>query len=171
MRFWLLDDGPFGLLAKNLNPSWNWPASCLHIVKEVALAAQEDRSGRRTSWLGLRQGSRSVIEVHPIMAGTAAAKFLFEYLRPNAPGATKNLGEDASIAFCAKEQSDAVFVTMDKGAAFVALAELGPTRVASPLDLWRELFAEGLIDESQFSNLCDAVVKALGLPGTPARVL
>jgi hypothetical protein len=171
MRFWVLDDGPFGLLAKNFDSSWSWPALCLHVVEEVASAAPQDRSGRRMRLLQQRQGDQPVVEVHRIIAGSPAAQYLFEYLRSNAPHATKNLGEDASIAFCAKERRDAVFVTMDKLAAFVALCELGPSRVSSPFDLWHELRMEGLIDQPVFRSLCEAVAKPPGLPGTPGRIL
>lgn len=170
MTVWVLDDGPLGVLAKHYNAGWLWPARSLHTVAEVALAASQDKTGRRKSLLAMRQSGEPVIEVHSIMAGSQGARFLFEYLRPNAPSATKNLGEDAAIAYCAIERTDGCFVTMDRGAAFLALAELGSARVATPFDLWDDLLSKGLISPDEFSRLCDLVWKSLGLPGVPQRI-
>jgi hypothetical protein len=118
----------------------------------------------------MQQGGEPVIEVHSIMAGSPAAVFLFEYLRPIASSATKDLGEHAAISYCAIERKDASFVTMDKGAAFLALAELGTGRVATPFDLWDDLRTKGLVTLAEFSSLCDAVRKSLALPGVPQRI-
>jgi hypothetical protein len=170
MTVWVLDDGPFGILAKHYNPSWSWPARSLHIVEEVASAAPQDKSGRRQKLLAMRQSDGPVIEIHKIMTGSAAANYLFQYLRPSASSATKNLGEDASIAYCAIEQTDGAFVTTDKGAAFVALAELGMGRVAAPFDLWKELLSRKLVSKAEFSDLCDWVRKSFNLPGIPRRL-
>jgi hypothetical protein len=170
MTFWVLDDGPFGTLAKHYNAGWSWPARSLHTVAEVASAAPRDQSGRRNSLLAMSQSGEPVIEVHSIMVGSEAARFLFEYLRPHAPRATKNLGEDAAIAYCAVERKDACFVTMDKGASFLALAELGSGRVATPFDLWDDLLSKGLIDPAEFLRLCELVYRSIGLPGVPQRI-
>lgn len=170
MTFWVLDDGPFGTLAKHYSAAWSWPARSLHTVAEVASAASLDQSGRRNTLLAMSQSGEPVIEVHSIMAGSVAASFLFEYLRPHASSATKNLGEDAAIAYCAIERTDACFVTMDKGATFLALAELGSGRVATPFDLWDDLVSKGLISPAEFSSLCELVRKSLGLPGVPQRI-
>ncbi len=153
MTVWILDDGPLGLLARRYNPAWSWPSRSLHTLAEVASAAPLDKSGRRNSLLGMNQSGEPVIEVHSIMAGSPAARFLFEYLRPRASGATKNLGEDAAISYCAFERTDACFVTMDKGAAFLALAELGTGRVATPFDLWHDLLTQELVSSAEFSSL------------------
>jgi hypothetical protein len=53
---------------------------------------------------------------------------------------------------------EAVFVTMDKGAAFVALAELGPARVATPFDVWSWLREQSLISAEQRRALDNATV-------------
>jgi hypothetical protein len=170
MTVWVLDDGPLGVLAQNYNSAWSWPGRSLHTVAEVASAASKDKSGRRESLFAMQHGDDPVIEVHSIMARSSAARFLFDYLRPKATSATKNLGEDAAIAFCAVEDSDAIFVTMDKGAAFLALAELGMERVATPFDVWRDLLSRRLISHAEFSSLCEAVRKSVGLPGIPQRI-
>lgn len=148
MTFWVLDDGPFGSLAKHYNRVWSWPARFLHTVAEVASAASLDRSGRRNSLLDMQHSGQPVIEVHSIMAGSKAANFLFEYLRPRAASATKNLGEDAAIAYCVTERTDACLVTDDKHAAFLALAELGRGRVATPFDLWDDLLSRSSVRTS-----------------------
>jgi hypothetical protein len=170
MTVWVLDEGPLGILARHYNRAWTWTGRTLHTVAEVASAAPLDKSGRRKSLLAMQHGGEPVIEVHSIMAGSPAAIFLFEYLRPNASSATKDLGEHAAISYCAIERTDACFVTMDKGAAFLALAELGTGRVATPFDLWDDLLAARLLSSDEFFKLCDAVHKSVGLPGVPQRI-
>jgi hypothetical protein len=118
----------------------------------------------------MKQDGEPVFEVHSIRENSEAAAFLFEYLRPRAASATRNLGEDAAIAYCAIENTQSCFVTMDKGAAFLALAELGVGRVATPFDLWDELLRESLISEDEFRSLCQFVQKALSLPGMPKHL-
>ncbi len=170
MSVWVLDDGPFGLLATQADLSAPWPSSALHVVAEVADSARLDQSGRRQALLTLTgSGGLPVVQVHQILTGSAAATFLFSYLRPNAASATKDLGEHASIALCALELLDGVFVAMDKGAVFLALAELGRERVAMPFDLWSDLLAKNLIGATQYGELCQRTVKQTGLPGLPAR--
>ncbi len=52
----------------------------------------------------------------------------------------------------------------------IALAELGPGRVASPFDDWDWLRAEGVIDQDGFDVLCDRVlIEDAGFPGRPLR--
>jgi len=169
---WLVDDGPFGELARQFDPAWSWPAGTLHVMEEVSSGAIEDRSKRRQSLLAMKtpQGE-PVVVVHSLILGRPASKMLFEYLRPNAPNATKNLGEDASIAYAARESSTAVFVAFDKGACFLALGEIGRDRVASPFDLWDDLKQRGLLTATQFENLCNRTQKLSNLPGIPARLV
>jgi hypothetical protein len=107
------------------------------------------------------------------MEGTPAASMLYEYLRLNSTHATKDLGEDASIAFCAMVRTDSIFVTQDKGAALVALSELGSGHVATPFELWFDLRGRGLVSAEQFQRLCESTLKTLKSdstwPGIPAR--
>jgi hypothetical protein len=74
-----------------------------------------------------------------------------------------------AIAFCALVEPEGVFVPADKRAAFLALAELGPGRVATPFDLWAHLKDGGLITTEQFTFLCERTAKGGGLPGVPLR--
>lgn len=173
MSIWILDDGPFGALALSFDSTWNWPPATLHMVKEVAGGAMKDRSGRRQRLLSMMNAGQPCISVHEIQEGTPAAEMLYGYLRPDSTHATKDLGEDASIAFCAMVRSDAFFVTQDRAAALVALAELGPGRVATPFDLWHDLEEKALISRNQCQELCDATYKSAKdlLPGIPRRIL
>jgi hypothetical protein len=140
------------------------------MVREVASGARTDKSGRRRKLLEMASNGAASITVHDILEGTPAATMLFEYLRLNSTDATKNLGEDASIAFCAMERTDAIFVTQDKGAALIGLAELGLGRVATPFDLWHDLLEQGLVSKEQFQFLCESTRKSDGTwPGIPVR--
>ena len=142
---WLIDDGPFGLLARVLDHRWDWPASTLHMARAVADGGARDKSGRRQQLLSRQNSGQPWIRVHGIQPGTPAAGMLYNHLRHNRYQSTEHLGEHASIALAATTLPTAVFVTMDKGAAFLALAELGRDRVATPYELWNWLCAEGFI--------------------------
>ncbi|HZL16785.1 MAG TPA: hypothetical protein VFG23_03450 [Polyangia bacterium] len=166
---WLVDDGPLGLLALEFDPAWRWPASTLHVVEEVAAGAASDRSTRRTQLLQLKGADRPSVVVHAVAADSAAGEMLYRHLRPKGVASTKNIGEDVAIAFAATMDSEAVFVTMDKAAAYAALAELGPGRVASPFDLWAHLLDAGHVSKAQYDRLLDRTWKGRGLPGVPWR--
>ncbi|HEY4159822.1 MAG TPA: hypothetical protein VGM29_17045 [Polyangiaceae bacterium] len=167
---WLLDDGPFGQLAREFQPKWDWPAATLGVVDVVAQAAAKDKSGRRAKLLGMTTPNGGAVSVLGLLADSAAADLLFDYFRPNASFATKDWGEHASIAYCVADDRDAIFVTCDRGAAYLALAELGPGRVASPFDLWHWLASEGLVSVDTLNALCQFTIKNAGdLPGVPSR--
>jgi hypothetical protein len=169
---WVVDDGPFGVLARYFEPSWPWGARTLEVVESVAAGASADKSGRR--WTLLQAGSAEgrIVTVKSLAVGSPAAALVMDYLRRNETSATRDLGEDESIAYCMAEAADATLVTMDKRAAFIALAELGPGRVATPFDLWSWLAGEGVVDARQRAALDEATVKQdSGLPGVPRRLL
>jgi hypothetical protein len=171
MTRFVLDDGPIGVLAM-VNPGWQWPANTLHVVDEVAAAAARDRSRRRQTLFAMESGGAPCIRVHPILTTSVAADHLFNHLRTRASNASRDLGEDASIAYCMGEDPEAVFVAMDKRAAYVALAELGTGRVASPFDCWAWLRDRGHITLGDFEALCARLLKVdVGLPGLPRRFL
>jgi hypothetical protein len=171
MTMWVLDDGPFSTLARVYSDAWNWPADSLHVVDEVAAAASQDRSGRRQKLLGMiSTAGKPVVHVHEILDGSAASDMLFDYLRKQESHADKDLGEDASIAFCAKEAPEAVLVLSDRRGAFIALAELGRNRVATPFDLWEDLKSRGLVSPEEAQALHTATLKGdSSLPGIPRR--
>jgi hypothetical protein len=143
------------------------------MVREVASNARNDRSGRRQRLLSMMSAGQPCIAVHDIQEGTPTAEMLYGYLRPDSTHATKDIGEDASIAFCAMERSDTLFVTQDRAAALIALAELGPGRVATPFDLWHDLEEKALISRDQCQALCNSTYKSAKdlLPGVPRRIL
>lgn len=167
---WVLDDGPFGMLAQHFNPGWVWSPELLEVVESVAAGAAADKSGRRQSLLNLLAAGEPAIAVRSLAFGSPGA-LAFEYLRKDEVEATKNVGEDESIAYCMTEASDAIFVTFDKVAAHIALAELGGARVASTFDLWFWLADKRMISERERDALCQAFLKKDStLPGIPLRL-
>ena len=169
MSSWVLDDGPFGRLARQFDAGWRWPPQTFHVVEQVAAAAKNDRTGRRTQLLEMPD---SAVAVHAVMPSSNAGRFIFDYLRSSETSATKDLGEDASLALCVFELPDSIFVVEDKAAAFLALAELGPARVATPFDFFAHLRDEKLIDAGAFAALCESLVRAHhpALVGVPYRL-
>lgn len=168
---WVVDDGPLGLLARFFDPGWLWRPDTLEIMDSVAASAPQDKSGRRQQLLALQASARPAIAVRSLLVGSEAANVVLNYLRQDTRSATRDLGEDESIAYCMVEAKDAVFVTMDKRAAFVALAELGPGRVATPFDLWGWLAEERMLNATVRTALFEASHGAdRGLPGVPRRV-
>lgn len=103
------------------------------------------------------------------MASSPAAAYLLGHVRRKSYSATKNVGEDVAVALAATDLPSAVFVTLDKAAAFMALAELGPRRVSTPLDVWADLHARKLITKAHFDDLMDRTIKSSSLPGIPRR--
>lgn len=63
-------------------------------------------------------------------------------------------------------------MTEDKGAALLALGELGRSRVASSFDLWDDLRTRGVVDQARFDRLCNQTrIKGnTSLPGVPWRL-
>lgn len=153
---WMLDDGPFGVLAQHFDPGWAWPTGSLFVVREVADGAPNDRYGRRQALLAMRSPSGPpTITIHD--GGPDAASMLWGHLRPQ-----------NATAVCATELLDATFVTMDKRAAYVALAELGRSRVAAPFELWDWLERSGHSSVTTFRDLCALTAKRdQGLSGVP----
>ncbi len=170
MMHWVLDDGPFGCLAQVVGHAWRPPRGHLHLSEYVAARAGTDKSGRRQRLLAVTTSGEPSLIVHPVVDGSDVSKMIYGHLRRTLSGTDRHLGEDESIALLALELTDAVFVTMDKGATYQALAELGPGRVASPFDLWDDLRAESCIAPGEFDRLCDLTTKGdSGLAGVPLR--
>lgn len=158
---WFIDDGVLGILARARDPSWDWPAGVLAVLESVARGSGLDRSGRRPALLAWTAGdSRPVIDVKRIVVGTQAFAFL-DALRTSWHDPVADLGEHESIAWCHTEDPDGVFVTMDKGALMLASAELGPSRVATPFDLWLDLMDSNLIDRPTCEWLANETAKPL----------
>lgn len=168
----LLDDGPLGLLAQHYDPTWRWPADALHVMEAVAKGAALDKSGRRQEILAMvSAGGDACARVHRLITGTPAEAYLHTHLRPLVTRATKDLGEYESIAWCLHEASDATFATTDKGAAYLALSELGPNgRVSSPYDLWKDLHTSGLLTVTELTDLCLTTAKVGSPTAPPPRI-
>ena len=161
MTFWLVDDGPLGLLAEKAQPSWKWPSATIHVMAEVAHAARLDKSGRRQSLLAMLSTTGQLsIKVDLVALGSPAGDAFLE-LRAGGSAADKNIGEDAAIAFALYEPA-AVFVAMDKLALFRALSELGRGRVAGPFDLWESLRDDGNISTDDLDVLVQAFSTRMG---------
>ncbi len=156
MTTWILDDGPFGHLAKfvRVEDLPYWPQGQLYVAEQTSLDASQDPAR-----YVLLAADPTPFKIFNIMMGTPAANIVYEHLRPTASRATANLAEHQSIAWIISECRDAVFVTEDKKAAFLALAELGTGCVAHSHDLWLYLRDKRLVDQTQFENLCRATCK------------
>lgn len=157
MTRWMLDDGPFGLLSMASSPAWSWKPGSIHLANTVAAGASLDKSGRRQRLRDLRVDGKSVVEIHT--PSPKANATLYGHLRPDTTTATRDLGEDESIALLIHDLPDVVLVLIEIRATRVALAELGHGRVATPFDYWAWLRDEGVIDGAAFDDLCVRLVK------------
>jgi hypothetical protein len=175
---WVLDDGPFSHLTKELAPGdlEKWPDSALFIAAATAAGALNDRSGREQAALAVksRATGASVITVFDVLLPSRAGSILYEHLRKGI-SESANLAEHQSIAWMLTERvGDLVFVAEDKHAAFLALAELGRCRVCHLFELWDHFRSEGLLNDSQYQGLMNRTLNRAkggmkGLPGIPWR--
>ncbi|MCA9559700.1 MAG: hypothetical protein H6704_30530 [Myxococcales bacterium] len=175
MQRWLVDATPLHhLSAVAAGARWAWPPTTLEVAQAVfdeVDVPHEPRAPRHRLLRRATQGQRW-IRVHDLALGSAAERLYSTYLRPSQTDATKHQGEDQSIALCATALTDAVFVTCDRQAALVALAELGPGRVATPFDVWADLERRGLVSAADRAALDAETLKTTqGLfPGVPRRL-
>ncbi len=158
MTCWLLDDGPFGWLAQQFDPTWSWPASTLHVAREVAVKATFDKMERRQKLLAMQDpsGAPSIV-IHD--GNDLALTILYGHLRTKESEGDEDLGEHASIALCLSQLHQAVFVARDKKAVYLALAELGPARVATAFDVWSWLHEQRHITAEQREKLFERTYK------------
>lgn len=171
---WIIDDGPLGLLAQLPDPSVL--ASCqpgeLLVSGTTARFASKDQSSRRQAILALAHpdGSPVITVVNvTIGANDPAAEVLAE-LHPDETS-TINLAEHESIAWASAHAGDAVFVSGDRRATVIALAELGNGRVAHPFDLWLHLKLNRGLGDGDFTRLCELTRRGdQGLRRMPGRV-
>lgn len=157
MTRWMLDDGPFGLLSMASTPAWSWKPGSILLADTVAAGSSLDKSGRRQRLRDLRVDGEAVVEVHA--PSPKANATLYSHLRPDTTTATRDLGEDESIALLIHDLPDVVLVLIEIRATRVALAELGYGRVATPFDYWAWLRDEGVIDGATFDDLCVRLLK------------
>jgi len=146
---WIIDDGPLDNLARTLQASdiSHWPRSTFY----VANATHEKASGWRHALLSARDSPFHVFAIH---MGTTASATLYGHLRA-AVRDDKHLAEHEAIAWALHHDDEVIFVAHDKGAAFLALAELGRGRAAHPTELWLWLRDQGHVTPAQFDMLCE----------------
>ncbi len=174
---WILDDGPFGTLV-SAQPSIDlstWPEGELFVAPATSGDASKDKSGRRPAALKAKSSvsGSSVITVFDFPERSNAWFILYSHLRKNT-GGSANLAEHQSIAWLLDSRHrDAVLVTQDKFSAFLALAELGRSRVCHPFELWHHLFTAGRLSREQYRDLMERTLRrgSQGLPGFPWRFL
>jgi len=152
---WLLDDGPFGVLAREVPAGQltSIPAGTFLLARATADAASQDQLGLRPAALRAVAGDGSpVFRVVDVTVNSVAGAILYRHLRSNYQG-TADLGEHEAIAWLLAEASAVQLVTSDKLAAFLALSELGPGRVCHPYDVWYGLHDGGYVDTEVLARL------------------
>jgi hypothetical protein len=167
---WMLDDGPLGSLASLAPQVAHWPKESLHVAESVREGAHRDKSGRRPALLAAKGNGGPLFVAHEVLADTPAWDMLYSHLRKGTTSTTADLGEHESIAICATQCTQLVFVCQDRRATQIALSELGRGRVASPFACWDDLRQNGLVDDAAFVALCRLSLRGdSGLPGVPWR--
>lgn len=132
---WILDDGPLGALAQCVesDQAATWSRDHFWVPNSCAIAAAQDKSGRRPRWLMANGGP-----FQPTALDESGLELLYTHLRPS-QSTIVDLGEHEAIAWGLTISPEAVFVVCDKRAAVLALAELGRHRVCHPFEFWRAL--------------------------------
>ncbi len=114
-------------------------------------------------------GNLPLIQVHRI--STLQAATALSRVRPNSANATKNLGEDVSLALLMSDLSTSRWVSLDQLAERRALHELGGDRVCSPYEFLIDLTERGLLEFSGLEHCKKAYERRLqALVGLPARL-
>jgi len=172
MTQWVIDEKPFDVLAEQCRTSApRFEPGVLTVVDEIERRASISTYPWRRGLIAANDSDgQRIIAVHPVMSGSAAFEYLFSELRPHLPSSDKDLVEHLSIAACAHDLPEAVFVAADKGAAFLALSELGRGRVATPFDLWDDLLGRSVIALDDFKRLCAATERSMQPLRTPVRL-
>lgn len=168
LQRWILDDGPLDVLARHaeLIDRERWPKGTFLVADTTAAAAADDHRRRAL----LQEKDAGLVSVFSIAPKGEAADIVHRHLRDRGTSPTANLAEHQCIAYALTAAPNAIFVTQDKRAAFLALYELGPGRVVHSMDLWRHLERDKLVDTEGFTRLVNYTVHAdQSLPGAPWR--
>lgn len=161
---WLVDDGPLEDLARVIagRSLADWPKGEFWVATQTS----DDAKFQREKLLAAAGSPFNVFEVE---VGSEAADVLYTHLRAGSSG-TADLAEHQGIAWALTEAMEACFVSRDKRALSIALAELGLGRVAHAFDLWIHLRDNELVTQDEFNELCKRTLNAdQGLPGLPIR--
>jgi len=167
---WILDDGVFGLLAQRRPESIKgWPCGNLLIADATERAALDDQ--RRGQLLKIANEEEiPLFRTFSIQLGDAGWTILFEHLRARSQDVSKDLAEHEAIAWCLARDREAVFVSLDKQAITLALAELGRGRVAHPFEFWEQLHEGKWITSEELEGLLKGTkAQDQGLPDIPWR--
>lgn len=167
---WVLDDGTFDTLADFGRPELlAYPPGRLVVAPSTAQAATDSEARARLLRLETPNGHRLFEIFEILLDGEDPAAAIFLELHREAETSV-NRAEREAIAWALARADDAVFVTEDKLAALIALAELGRTRVAHPFDLWIELREADAVTPADFKRLCDRTKgRDQRLPRMPGR--
>lgn len=172
---WILDDMAFGHIARLITISdiSVWPAGILFLANTTVQAACLDHSGRRSAVLAARSVTtgEAVFSSFTVTVGSPAGIILYDHLRTGS-GGSANLAEHESIAWALTDpDGDSVFVTQDKLAAMLALAELGRTKVCHSYELWNEMLSNNYLTQQQFRDLMTASAnRDKSIPAVPRRL-
>ena len=161
---WLLDDGPFEILAKWVSPEKvdRWPKGLCRVAEATARNAAQDPKRKRL--LAAPAFATATIAIQD-----PAHRILTEHLRREDEFTRVNLAEHQGIAWLLT-QEEGIFVVTDKQATVLALAELGRGRVAHAFDFWELLHQQALFDDGDVESVTRATLKRdQGLPGLPWR--
>lgn len=161
---WLLDDGVIDLLAR-------CPGAIRDALRQEDLAIAEatatDGSEERRQFFQEAHVKTLRIEMESV-----AEKLLYGHFRSRSEyqrGTVVNFAEHQAFALLLTEEQNRTFVTFDKGAAYLALLELGPGRVAHPVDLFWHLEQEQRLKPGAFGDLLEKSRKKEQL-GPPWRL-
>lgn len=164
MAQWIIDDGPLGLLVECLGEQGFQHTRDLTLF--IAEQTSRDAQHRRPQTF---INDCSILHTFQILLGSQTSEILYRHLGHTSSSETKNLAERQSIAWALAENTQAIFVSLDKRACVEALAELGRGRVAHAYDLWFELYAQEHITIQQFQSLCEKTRKNQNLKNIPLR--
>ena len=102
--------------------------------------------------------SAEIVQVLEVNAESPAEELLYGYFRSRSEyrkGSTINFAEHQALALLMTSEPNRVFVTFDKGAAYLALMELGAGRVVHPFDLWQQLNHRNRLAPGAFADLVE----------------
>lgn len=169
-EIWIIDDGPLDIMAAEipLDRVSGWPLGVFYVAEATAAASKEPGS-RRRALLDVKTDGVRVFSHFDVFAGSEAWDALYCHLRVD-QSTSVNLAEHQAIAWGIVEERRAVFVTSDRVATTLSLAELGRSRVCHPFEFWKELEQAGLIANPAWTALCGRLLRAeQRMPGIPWR--
>ncbi len=147
---WVLDDGPLQALCRVAGRDLlKWQPNCIGCAESTWLALKNPANLVTSPLM-----DSGVIQVLTIPLDSREWQMLYDHLRTNYLAENQaDMAEHECIAWIANTSHDARFVTLDKGAFYLASGELGAGRVYHACDYWHHLRTKGLLNDDQFSDL------------------